>query len=212
MRSRVDRHHMRIGAEPSRRASTHGASLHLKYRDLAGLAGDIQPAKYEQLSDVTSAPELASAPVTKCDSDSSRFAVHWRYSAQFSPSSRNFANPSTLLNESGWAPDAIERQLSHKERDKARAAKISESGVTQSRSEYAAYHLGEDIAFLNSAHVNVVSLGSMPMGETAMVGSESDITTKGSTNLIRSREMLTLRRERDAWKIQSIRWQSGPRD
>ena len=112
---------------------------------------------------------------------------------------------------------AFHAALEKGDRDKVLAllapdAKISESGVTQSRSEYADHHLGEDIAFLNSAHVNVVSLGSMPIGETAMVGSESDITTQGSTPLIRSREMLTLRREGDAWKIQSIRWQSGPRD
>ncbi len=40
---------------------------------------------------------------------------------------------STLLNESGWAPDAIERQLSHKERDKVRAAYNRAAYMTERR-------------------------------------------------------------------------------
>ena len=110
---------------------------------------------------------------------------------------------------------AFQSALQTGDRDKVLAllapgATISESGKTQSRDEYAGEHLGEDIAFLNSAQVTLVSLGSMPMGETAMVGSESDIATRGTPSVIRSREMLTLKRDGDAWKILSVRWQSGP--
>ena len=88
---------------------------------------------------------------------------------------------------------------------------ISEGGHTQSRDAYANGHLGEDIAFLKGAQITPVSLGSMPMGDTAMVGGESDIRTtlKGKSITIRSREMLNLKREGKDWKIVSIQWQSA---
>jgi ketosteroid isomerase-like protein/mono/diheme cytochrome c family protein len=90
--------------------------------------------------------------------------------------------------------------------------RISEGGHTQTRDEYAAGHLGEDIAFLKTAQLTPVSLGSMPMGDTAMVGSESDIkaTIKGQPAMLRSREMLNLRRDGDSWKIVSVQWQTTP--
>ena len=90
--------------------------------------------------------------------------------------------------------------------------RISEGGHTQTRDEYAAGHLGEDIAFLKAARVTPVSLGSMPMGDTAMVGSESDIraTAKGKPAMLRSREMLDLRKDGGSWKIVSVRWQTTP--
>ena len=85
---------------------------------------------------------------------------------------------------------------------------VSEAGHTQSRAEYASGHLGEDIAFLKTAQIKQISLASMPMGETAMVGSESEIRTTAKGGVSRSREMLTLKRENGAWKILSIQWQS----
>jgi mono/diheme cytochrome c family protein/ketosteroid isomerase-like protein len=93
-------------------------------------------------------------------------------------------------------------------------ATISEGGQTQSREEYASGHLGEDIAFLKSAQVKPVSLASMPMGETAMVGTETQIasTAKKSPTTLRSRELLTLKRQGTAWKIVAIRWESAPAD
>ncbi|MGY3041656.1 mono/diheme cytochrome c family protein/ketosteroid isomerase-like protein [Rhodanobacter sp. TND4EL1] len=89
---------------------------------------------------------------------------------------------------------------------------ISEGGHTQTRDDYANGHLGEDIAFLKSAQITPVSLGSMPMGDTAMVGSESDIkaTVKGKPTTLRSRELLTLKQDGKDWKIVSIQWQSAP--
>ena len=89
---------------------------------------------------------------------------------------------------------------------------VSEAGHTQSRDEYAAGHLGEDIAFLKAAQVTPVSLASKELGETAVVGSESEIraTVKGEPRTFRSREMLTLKRENGSWKIVDIQWQSLP--
>ena len=91
---------------------------------------------------------------------------------------------------------------------------VSEAGHTQSRKEYASGHLSEDIAFLKAAEVNPISLASMPMGDSAMVGSESEIrtTAKGQPTVSRSREMLTLKRENGTWKILSIQWQSARTD
>jgi ketosteroid isomerase-like protein len=89
---------------------------------------------------------------------------------------------------------------------------ISEGGHVQTRDEYASGHLGGDIAFLKDAQVTPLSIASMPMGDTAMVGSESEITTtlKGKPVTLRSREMLKLRQDGKDWKIVSVRWQSAP--
>ncbi len=89
---------------------------------------------------------------------------------------------------------------------------VTEDGHTQSHDEYANRHLGEDIAFLKGATITPISLGSMPMGDTAMVGSESTIAavSKGNPVTLRSREMLTLKKLDGAWKIVIIQWQSTP--
>jgi ketosteroid isomerase-like protein/mono/diheme cytochrome c family protein len=89
---------------------------------------------------------------------------------------------------------------------------ISEGSQAQSRAAYASGHLDEDIAFLHGARITPVSLASMPMGDTAMVGSESDITTaiNGTSSTLRSREMLSLRKIGTQWRIAAIHWQSTP--
>lgn len=88
---------------------------------------------------------------------------------------------------------------------------ISEGGHTQSRDVYASGHLGEDIAFLESAQVKPVSLASMLMSDTARVGTETQIATtlNGSPKTLRSLELLTLKRQGTAWKIVEVRWQSA---
>jgi mono/diheme cytochrome c family protein/ketosteroid isomerase-like protein len=88
--------------------------------------------------------------------------------------------------------------------------KISEGGHTQSRDEYAKGHLGEDIAFLKEAKFNVISMGSMPMGDSAMVGTETRITAQrdGKPVALVSREMLDLKRDGADWRIVRVRWQS----
>lgn len=89
---------------------------------------------------------------------------------------------------------------------------VSEGGETQSHDEYASHHLGEDSAFLKTAMITPTLLASMPMGDTAMVGSEADIVTmkQGKSTTTRSRELLSLKRNGTLWKIVSIRWQSEP--
>jgi len=89
---------------------------------------------------------------------------------------------------------------------------VSEAGHTQSKSEYASGHLREDIAYLKGAEIKSVSLGSIPMGESAMVGSDSEIRKilNGQSKVQRCREMLTLKHENGVWKIVAVRWQSEP--
>ena len=91
-------------------------------------------------------------------------------------------------------------------------ATISEGGHTQTRDDYANGHLGEDITFLKGAKVTPVSFGSMPMGDTAMIGGETDIqaTINGKSTTLRSRELLNLKKDGKDWKIVSIQWQSAP--
>lgn len=92
-------------------------------------------------------------------------------------------------------------------------ATLREGGHSQTRDEYAAGHLAEDIAFLKDATLTPVSLGSMPMGDSAMVGSETTIATteKGKPVTLRSREMLTIKKIDGRWLIVSVLWQSEPR-
>ncbi|HUW28082.1 MAG TPA: c-type cytochrome [Sulfuriferula sp.] len=91
-------------------------------------------------------------------------------------------------------------------------ASISEGGRTQSRYAYAKSHLGEDIAFLKSVKITPISFGSMLMGDNAMVGSESNITTtiNGTPITLRSRELLHIKNEGKRWRIVSIQWQTVP--
>ncbi len=89
---------------------------------------------------------------------------------------------------------------------------ISEGGQVQNRDDYAKGHLGEDMAFLKTATITPVSMASMSMDGSAMVGSESDVkaSVKGKPVTLRSREMLTLKQLGHDWKIVSIQWQSAP--
>jgi len=89
-------------------------------------------------------------------------------------------------------------------------AVVSEAGESQSREQYAAGHLGEDIAFLKTASIKPLSIGSMPMGDTAMVGSRSEIRTRsnGKPMAMRSSEMLTLKKTPKRWLITRVEWAS----
>lgn len=121
----------------------------------------------------------------------------------------------------GAAPEAeavaksFQQALQRGDRDAVLAllspeATISESGQTQSREAYAADHLSGDIAFLKSSSVTPLSMVSMPMGGTAMVGSESMIAIHARTqpSAVSSRELLTLKKRGSQWKISSVQWQS----
>lgn len=85
-------------------------------------------------------------------------------------------------------------------------AAISEDGESQTRAQYVEGHLAEDIAFRKSARIKVLTLGSMPMGQTAMVGSRSEIrsTKAGRPVALSSTEMLTLKKTPADWLITRI--------
>lgn len=87
---------------------------------------------------------------------------------------------------------------------------ISEGGETQDRATYAAGHLGEDIAFLKGATVHPLFTGSMPMGETSMVASRSEIhaTGKDKPVTLLSTEVLTLKNSPQGWRITRVEWTS----
>ena len=92
-------------------------------------------------------------------------------------------------------------------------ARIREGGHTQTRAEYAAEHLAADIAFLRTAQITPISFGSKAIGDGAQVHSESEIraiSSKGKPIALRSREMLSLKREGADWKIVDVQWESNP--
>ena len=88
---------------------------------------------------------------------------------------------------------------------------ISEDGESQTRDQYAAGHLGEDIAFLKPARITPLFMGSMPMGSTAMVASRSriDAMHDGQQLALLSTETLTLKKKTAGrWLITKIEWAS----
>jgi mono/diheme cytochrome c family protein len=89
---------------------------------------------------------------------------------------------------------------------------ISEGGETQSRDQYAAGHLGEDIKFLAAASTKVLWIGSMAMGGKAMVGSRSEIRAihDGKPIAVLSTERLTLKKSPNGWLITRVEWTSEP--
>lgn len=113
------------------------------------------------------------------------------------------------------AAEAFQNALIHGDRAAVLAllhsdARISEDGSTQSRAEYAAHHLGEDIAFLKRAQIRQLSRISVESGSSAQVVTESEtrITSKGMPAIYRSHEAMRLRRVGGDWKIVSIDWSS----
>ena len=119
--------------------------------------------------------------------------------------------------EAEAAAQAFQSALQHGDRAAVLAllapgVSISEGGHVQTRGEYASGHLGGDIAFLKDARVTPVSMASMPLGDSVMVGSESEIETsvKGKPVTLRSREMLKLQQSGKDWKIVSVQWRSAP--
>lgn len=89
---------------------------------------------------------------------------------------------------------------------------IREGGETQSREAYAASHLNHDIAFLKEADIRPVDIGSMAMGDTAMVGSRRQVRTMhdGEQGAVPSSEMLTPKKAPSGWLITQVDWSSQP--
>jgi ketosteroid isomerase-like protein len=138
-----------------------------------------------------------------------------------SSSSSAAANAMQAMLKPGAAPEAeavaqaFQDALKHGDRAKALDllapdARIIEGGESQSGKAYAAHHLGEDIAFLKKAEVNLISRTSMATGDSAQVVSESDInaTDQGKPIALRSHEQMDLKRVDGSWKIVAILWRS----
>ena len=87
---------------------------------------------------------------------------------------------------------------------------VNEGGEHQDRSTYAAGHLSEDIAFLKSATVHPRFVGSMSMGNAAMVATRSEIhaAAEGKPLALLSTEILTMKDTAQGWLITRIEWSS----
>jgi ketosteroid isomerase-like protein len=116
--------------------------------------------------------------------------------------------------EAEAAAQAFEDALRRGDREAAIAllapdAQISEGGKSQSRDDYAARHLGEDIAFLKDAKIRLISRTSMAMGDSAQVVSDSEIHIRnGNPVVLRSHAQMALKRTNGHWKITAIVWSS----
>lgn len=200
---------------------------------------DMTPAQYAQLTANSAqvegghehGHEHAEAGVdTSSDGHSNGNAEHdhGKESASLQASASDvhehaISNPAPLTLDGlkpGAAPDAeavadaFHNALQSGDRDAVLAllapdATISEGGHDQSRDEYAGGHLAADIAFLKDATITPVSQGSRLSGDSATVGSESEIATtvKGKPTTMRSRELLELRNDGTEWRIVSVRWE-----
>jgi ketosteroid isomerase-like protein len=88
---------------------------------------------------------------------------------------------------------------------------VFESGhVERTREEYAASHLDADIAFLKTAKTRLLSRSASIVGESAIVLSETQISSEreGKATTRASLETLLLRRTVDGWRITHIHWSS----
>ena len=189
---------MDMGDEAGRSHSHGGAAADMKDMPMPGAASHGHDHDQDQAADNAHAPEAATT------------------SAAETPLSLQGMTPNAAPQAEAVA-HAFQEALQRGDRTAALAllapnATISEGGSTQTREDYANGHLGEDIAFLKDARITPVSLGSMLMGDNAMVGSESEIRTtiKGKPLSLRSREMLDLKKFGNSWKIVTIHWQSTP--
>ncbi|HET7922641.1 MAG TPA: nuclear transport factor 2 family protein [Gammaproteobacteria bacterium] len=141
-------------------------------------------------------------------------AASARPASDASPQAKSMLKPGAVPGAEAVA-QALQDALQQGDRTRALEllapeARISEGGETQNVKEYAAHHLGADIAFLKSARVTLISRASMQMDGTAHVASESriDATSKGKPLELRSHEKMELKQVGGEWKIVSIVWTS----
>lgn len=87
---------------------------------------------------------------------------------------------------------------------------ILESGSAErSRDEYLGHHAISDAKFLSGATIRTKQRTALLNGDTAWVGSESEISS-GSKVLL-STETMVLQRKDAQWKIVHIHWSSRPK-
>ena len=127
------------------------------------------------------------------------------------------APPDTaILAEATAAVDAFHAAL--KKGDKAAAlamlddnVEIFEQGaIEHSKAEYAAGHLGADIAFSGATKTTRTHRGGAILGNLAYITSENKVTGtfKGKPVSVNSIETMVLHKAGTAWKILHIHWSS----
>lgn len=90
---------------------------------------------------------------------------------------------------------------------------LESGGAERSREEYLGHHAISDAAFLGGATITPKQRSAQVYGDTAWVGSESEIRAgqgKDAKTLL-STETMVLRRVSGAWKIVHIHWSSRPK-
>jgi ketosteroid isomerase-like protein len=89
---------------------------------------------------------------------------------------------------------------------------LESGGVERSRDEYAAHHLGADIAFLREATVTPGWRTTDTSGDRALVLSESRVAAvvKGKPVKLLNTETMALKQTPDGWRIVHIHWSSRP--
>lgn len=90
---------------------------------------------------------------------------------------------------------------------------LESGGAERSREEYLGHHAISDAAFLGGAMITPKQRSAHVYGDTAWIGSESEIRTgqgKDAKTLL-SAETMILRRQDGAWTIVHIHWSSRPK-
>ena len=90
---------------------------------------------------------------------------------------------------------------------------LESGGAERSRDEYLGHHAISDAAFLGGATITPKQRTAQVYGDTAWVGSESEIRTGqgNDAKTLLSTETMVLRRVSGAWKIVHIHWSSRPK-
>lgn len=90
---------------------------------------------------------------------------------------------------------------------------LESGGAERSREEYLGHHAISDAAFLGGATITPKQRRTQVHGDTAWVGSESEIATGlgAEAKTVMSTETMILRRQAGTWKIVHIHWSSRPR-
>ena len=87
---------------------------------------------------------------------------------------------------------------------------LESGGAERSRDEYLGHHAISDAKFLGGATITPKQRSAQVYGDTAWVGSESEISAVQGTDAktLLSTETMVLRRTSGAWKIVHIHWSS----
>ncbi|WP_372363564.1 nuclear transport factor 2 family protein (plasmid) [Xanthomonas sp. NCPPB 3583] len=90
---------------------------------------------------------------------------------------------------------------------------LESGGAERSRAEYLGGHALHDAAFLKTAHSQVKQRAAHVDGNTAWVGTESELhtTKEGKALTLLSTETMVLKQTPAGWRIVHIHWSSRPK-